>query len=108
MVDFFEDYIRAQHGKRKKSKLHDLSDVRSFFSGNRADLPPDKRFKVRGDLPLIVSRLRPNIIRNAVMGLDPMYASAALCRWQGFLHMKRLQWVNMNCAEEIVKQLRTN
>jgi len=108
IVDFVEDYIRSQHGKRKKSKLHDLSDVRSFFSANLADLPPDKRFRVRGDLPPVVSHLRPNIVRSAVMGLDAMYASAVLCRWQGFLDMKRLEWVNMNCAGEIVKQLHAN
>jgi hypothetical protein len=105
MVDFVESYIRSQHGLRKKSKMRDLTDMRSFFSANRADLLPDKRFKVRGDKPPVVSLLRPDIIRKAVMALDPMYASAVLCRWQGFLDMKRLEWVNMNCAGDIVKQL---
>ena len=56
ILDFVQRWVQTIKG-RYETKRHRYNAVRSFFAHNRAHLPPDKNFKVRGDMPPVARDL---------------------------------------------------
>jgi len=51
ITDLVQSHILSLNGCRKSSKLTRYTYLRSFFLHNRAELPHDRSFKIRGDMP---------------------------------------------------------
>jgi len=54
----------------------------------------------------VQGKLTSTIIREVVGGLPLRWRSLFLVKYQALLDTKRLAWVNVNCAEQVTRQLR--
>lgn len=94
----------GRHGYKKKK----LDNVRSFFLHNRAELPRDRSFNIRGDQPRVIGTLTPEEIRHVVLSSNKAYRAIFLCMLQGALDQEMFTYWNENWYEDLVKQLKEN
>ena len=79
----------------KSKKLYYVTII-SFFAHNRAELPKDKGFKIRGDKPKTPSHLRPEHIKQAILAANPMYGAIITCMAESGMGISEvLDWSNM-------------
>jgi len=90
---------------RYNTKRRMYSTVRSFFAYNRAELPRDKTFRLRGDLPKVVGGLPPLEIKNMLLSSNNLYKAIFLSMYQGALGEAEFQYWNLNGWDETKKQL---
>ncbi|RJS88605.1 hypothetical protein CW700_07260, partial [Candidatus Bathyarchaeota archaeon] len=62
ILDLVQRYVNSLRG-RHGTKVKVYSTIRSFFLHNRAELPRDRSFKIKGDRPKVVGSLTPEEIR---------------------------------------------
>lgn len=95
MLDLVQRWILTMDGLAYKSKHAYYVTLLSFFSHNRAALPKDKGFKVRGDKPRTPSNLRPEHVKQAVLIANPMYGAIITCMMGGGMGISELlEWSN--------------
>lgn len=82
ILDHVQQWVPTLEG-RYETKRHRYNAVRSFFNHNRAHLPPDKSFKIRGDTPPVRSHLSPEDVRSIVLSSNVMYQAIFLCMLMG-------------------------
>jgi hypothetical protein len=58
ILDLLETYVNTQPAKAYKSRQLAYSAVRSFFAHNRSELPNDPHFRVHGEKPPTVGKLK--------------------------------------------------
>ena len=105
ILDLLQNYVKGLGPLRKSSKRKAYSAVRSFFVHNRCELPHDPSFRIRGDKPPVHAKLTVGDIVEVAMAAKGPYRSMILCKWQSMLDSTRLAYANLNCAEQVVKQL---
>jgi len=95
MLDLVQRWILSMDGLRYKSKRTYYVRVLSFFQHNRAELPKDKTFRIRGDKPRVPSNLRPDHVKEALLIAKPMYGALIACMLEGGMGTSEvLEWSN--------------
>jgi len=108
ILDLLQGYIKSLSPMRKNSKRKAYSVIRSFFVHNRCELPRDPSFRIRGDKPPVIAKLAVADIAEVAMAAKGPYRSMILCKWQTMLDCARLEYANLNCAGQIVDQLKAD
>ena len=87
----------ARHG----TKLKYYSSLRSFFLHNRAPLPADPGFTIRGDKPKIQGKLTVQEIRDVILKCNKCYRSVFISMFQagldkdGFIYWNEHGWTDL-------------
>jgi len=103
-VDLMQEFIGSLV-MRKASKGKFKWAVESFFMHNRAELPRDGSFKIRGDRPPVEGKLTAQDVRDAYLAASPYFKSIIIFKWQTFLDNARIIYANEHCADQIVQQM---
>ena len=98
--------IRQLIGPEKELQAQGYSVIRSFFLHNRAPLPADPTFRMRGDKPPVQAKLSKMDISEILLGAELRYRSMILVKWQGLLDNERLIYVSNHCSDQVVRQIR--
>ena len=105
ILDLIQRWILSMKGLAYKSKRLYYVTILSFFQHNRAELPKDKSFKIRGDKPRAPSYLRPKHIKDAILIANPMYGALISCMLGGGMGISEIiEWSN-NGWENLRDQL---
>jgi len=104
LLDMMQRYLLSLDHLRPRSVRKNYTDIRSFFMHNRAELPRDPGFRVRGDKPRVVGRLDADVIRRVVDGCNPMYSALFLCMFCGGLGWGELDYWNQNGLESVRRE----
>ena len=76
-----QPYIRDAKGTFNTKRVR-YSNIRSFFTHNRAELPKDPNFKLRPDRQPIRGILTPDEIRRTILASNKAYQAAFLVMFQ--------------------------
>jgi len=82
VLDVLQRYIGENHSTLSYKKKMYLS-VRSFFLHNRAELPHDRSFNIRGDKPKTLGTLTIDEVKLIILASKPVYQAAFMCMIQG-------------------------
>ena len=107
ILDSVQTYVNSRQGtfSYKKSMY---AYTRSFFMHNRAELPRDRGFIIRGDKPKNVGYLKPEEVRDVILSCNPVYRAIFLSMFQGGMGQSEfLEW-NEGGWEDLRDQLRKN
>ncbi|MBA7668076.1 hypothetical protein ES703_76180 [subsurface metagenome] len=105
VLDLVQRYIGSKHG-RLSSKKTIYAVLRSFFAHNRAELPRDPRFIMRGDVEKVVGKLTTTDIQQMVLSSNKCYRAIFLSMFQGGLDTASLLYWSENGLEDLREQLR--
>jgi integrase len=86
-----------------KSRLY--STIRSFFMHNRAELPKDPSFIIRGDVAKVRGTLTPEEIRQVVLASKPLYRAIILSMFQGGMGQEEFIYWSNNGWEKLKQDL---
>lgn len=103
--DMIQTWVNSHEGLRYNSKRIYHQTIRSFFAHNRAPLPKDTGYQIRGDKPRVPSKLRPEHIKRVVLASNPMYQSLILCMLEGAMGISELMYWNLNGWPSLYRQL---
>ena len=106
ILDMAQRYILSRKGLRVNSKRDYYRCIRSFFAHNRADLPRDKTFRIRGDVEKVRGGISPEDLRRILLACKPVYRAAFLCIFQAGLDQDGFVHWNANGLEDLRRQLR--
>jgi len=117
ILDKLQQYVREYRSIDKagkpmpvtlKTKQTIYNVVRSFFIGNRMALPSDKRFgrTLRGEKAPGVARLSVEDIHRLSLGATLREKSMLLTQFQTLSGIGELEYININCGDEIIAQMR--
>jgi integrase len=84
ILDLVQAYVGTLSGRRGSIK-NKYTVIRSFFLHNRAELPSDRSFKVKGTVPKVNGDLKPEEFRSMVLSCNPVFRALFLCMGQGFM-----------------------
>jgi len=105
VLDLVQGYVLGIGGKiRTSTKKRAYSTIKSFFMHNRADLPPDGIFKIRGE-PKSVGTLTIEDIKMLYTASNPTYQTIIICLFQSGLGLAEFEYWNLNGLEDLKKQL---
>ena len=104
ILDLVQRWVQSLKG-RYETKRHRYNAVRSFFSHNRAYLPPDKSFKIRGDIPPVRAHLSADDVRSIVLTCNVMYQAIFLCLLAGGMGQEEFIWWSNNGLDKLEKDL---
>jgi hypothetical protein len=117
ILDKLQEYVREYRSIDKAGKPMPVTlntkqtiynVVRSFFIGNRVALPSDKRFgrTLRGEKAPGVARLSVEDIHRLSLGATLREKSMLLTQFQSLSGIGELEYINLNCGDEIIAQMR--
>jgi len=104
ILDTIQNYVGTMNG-RASYKCRVLSGVRSFFMHNRAELPKDPSFIIRGDVEKVVGKLKVEDVRKIVLSCNPMYQAIFLSLFQGGMGIGEFEHWNLHGLDSLEKQL---
>ena len=107
ILDMVQRYIGSKHG-RLNSKKTVYAVIKSFFAHNRAELPRDPRFIMRGDVEKVVGKLTTSDIRQMVLSSNKCYRAIFISMFQGGMDTASLLYWSENGLESLREQLREN
>lgn len=108
LVDLVQKYILSLNGLRKTSKTTRYTYLRSFFLHNRAELPRDRSFKIRGDKPPTRGDLTVEEVKRIIGYCDEAHQATYLSMLQGGLGAHELLHWSNNGLEKLRDDLRKN
>lgn len=79
--------------------------VRSFFLHNRCALPKDV-FKIKSEKRATQSKMTLNDLHRLASAANLRDRSIILFKFQSLLDTKRLSYVDLNCAQDVVRQIK--
>jgi len=98
ILDLVQSYIlsvKARYGTKNTR----YSIIRGFFKANRAELPSDD-FKIKGDRPRVVGRLKPEELRQLLLSCKQVYRAVFMCMFAGGMGQDELiYWSNTGAAK---------
>jgi len=107
LLDLTQRFILSQHG-RKGTKMNKYIKVRSFFLHNRADLPGDRSFKIRGDESKVQGSLTVEQVRELILACNPMYHALILVMFQSGMGENEIIYWSRFGFKKLLKDLETN
>jgi len=105
VLDLVQRYILDCKG-RKNTKSSRYTVIRSFFAHNRAELPRDPCFNIRGDVPKVRGTLTLEEIRKVVLSSNPVYHAIFLCMFQGAIDQDMFTYWNKHGWEKLEEDLK--
>jgi integrase len=105
VLDQVQLWVQGLEG-RHETKRHRYNAVRSFFVHNRAQLPTDKNFMIRAELPPVISSLSPDDVRRVILSSNPTYRAAFLCILLGGMGQEEFSYWNRTGLQKLRKDLR--
>jgi site-specific recombinase XerC len=104
ILDLIQAWVRGVKGRASyKRRLY--STILSFFLHNRASLPDDPSFKIRGDQPPTNGSLKVDDLRRVLGSVNSMYRALFLCLFQAGMGMGEFQYWNRTGLESLLDQL---
>jgi polyhydroxyalkanoate synthesis regulator phasin len=104
VLDMVQRYVQGFNGRLGTKKLK-VGMIRSFFLHNRAPLPQDPSFNLRGDRPPVFGELKPEEIKAVVLSSRPMYQAIFLCMLEGAMDQESLLYWSTNGLAELREDL---
>jgi hypothetical protein len=108
ILDEIQDYIRTKNDLRHGSKQQLYYTMRSFFSHNRAELPKDRGFRIRAEVPPVKSKLDTNIIRQVILSSNKVYRAIFITMFQAGMDQQRFVEWNLKGYPELIESLKKN
>lgn len=105
-LDVLQEYINGLDELRYSTKYSRYSTFRSFFAHNRAHLPKDPNFIIRGDKPPVEGTLTAKQIRDVALASNLTYRAIILCMFQGGMGAEEFEYWNLNGWEDLQEDLR--
>ena len=105
MVDLLAEFVRNSTLKGRSSRAQAFSIVRGFFGANRAPLPEDRSIRILGEPPHM-SLMTDSDLRKIVMAATLRDRSWLLVKILGFMGWKELEYMNLHCGQQVMKQLK--
>lgn len=105
LLDLLQRHILSLNARRS-TKMTRYTKVRSFFMHNRADLPADKSFKIRGNLPKINGDLSLEETKKIILSSSPMYQAIFLSMLQGGMGSHEVLYWSNNGLKKLEEDLR--
>lgn len=106
LLDLVQAFVRSHSHLRASTKRQIYTVLRSFFVYNRAELPRDRKFRVRSGVAPVVGTLTVDDVRRIVETSNPCYRAVFLCMFQAGLDIKRLLYWSRTGLESVRRQLR--
>ncbi len=88
------------------SKRARTTNVRSFFTHNRAELPRDPNFSIRPDRQPVMGELTPKEIKHSILTSSKAYQAAFMIMFQSALDQEMFTFWNQNGYDNLMAQLR--
>jgi len=104
LLDLIQDYVNS-YVSRGGYKKKIYSTMRSFFMHNRAELPKDPSYNIRGEIEKVRGTLTPEDIRNVVLGSKPVYQAIFISMLQGGMGLGEILYWSSNGLESLLNQL---
>lgn len=82
ILDLVQKHILSLHATRN-TKISRYTYLRSFFLHNRAELPRDRSFKIRGNKPTVRGDLSVEEVQKLILAMNPMFQAVYLSMLQG-------------------------
>jgi len=105
MVDLLAEFVKNSTLKGRSSRAQAFSIIRGFFEANRAPLPEDRSIRLMGE-PAHTSQMTDGDLRNIVMAAKVRDRSWLLVKILGFMGWKELEYMNLYCGRQVMKQLK--
>jgi len=105
MVDVLVEFVRGTTFEAKSSRLQAYSILRGFFAANRAPLPEDRSVRLQG-ASRSMGRMTDEDLRRIVMAAKLRDQSWLLVKILGFMGWRELEYMNLHCGQEVLKQLK--
>ena len=105
VLDLVQGYVNSLN-RRESTKRWAYSVLRSFFLHNRAALPQDSSFRIRGDRPKVVGGVSVEELRFILSGCNEMYHAVFLCMFQGGMGIGELVYWSDHGLASLKTQLR--
>jgi integrase len=105
VLDLVQRHVLSVKGRRN-SKNSRYTYLRSFFMHNRAELPRDRSFRVRGDEPRVRGDLTLEEARKLILSMNPMFQAVYLCMFQGGMGSHELLYWSDHGLEKLKEDLR--
>jgi len=106
ILDLLQKYTNSLNGLRFKTKQKYYGAVRSFFEHNRAALPHDRSYRIRGDVEAVRGTLTIDEFRKALLASKPRYRAILLSLFQGGLDVSSFAYWNENGKTNLIEQLK--
>jgi integrase len=104
ILDLIQKYVLERPGRQGYKKKR-YTYLRSFFLHNRADLPRDKSFNIRGDMAKVQGTLTPEEVKLIILSCNRQYRTAYLCMFQGAMDQDMFTYWNEVEYEKLIKDL---
>ncbi len=105
ILDLIQKHILSMRCRRN-TKAARYTYLRSFFMHNRAELPRDRSFKLRGDKPTMRGDLTIEEARRVILASNPMYQALFLSMLQGGMGSHEVLYWNMYGLTQLQQDLR--
>jgi len=102
-----QDYIREKDNRYGTKNTY-YKQLRSFFLHNRAMLPKDPSFNIRGDTPPVNGSLKPEEVREVLLSSDRLHRAIFLSMLQAGLDLDMLEYWNEVGWADLLDQLIKN
>lgn len=99
-----QPYVHSKKG-RTGYKRRIYNCIKSFFRHNRAELPKDPAYIIRGDKPKVRGDLSADEIKRIVLSSNPLYQAVFLSMLQGGIGLDELIYWSDNGWGELKEQL---
>ena len=104
LLDEIQLWVNSHKG-RQGTKRVKYSQIRSFFSHNRAELPRDPGFRIISDVPAVVGSLTPEEIKRILLTSNKLYRAVFISIFQAGLDGAMFVYWNENGWNELREQL---
>jgi integrase len=105
ILDKVQTYVNQKSGTYNyKRSMYGY--IRSFFMHNRAELPRDRSFNLRGNKPKNRGDLTPEEARKVILSCKPCYQAVFLCMLQGGMGQEELVYWNEHGWEKLRENLK--
>lgn len=105
LLDLAQRYIGGLKGRTGYVK-NQYNTVRSFFAHNRAELPQDPAFKVRGTVEKVVGYLEASEIRDVILSCNSMYQAVFTSMFSAALDKEMFVYWNTHGWDKLRSDLR--
>lgn len=106
VLDMIQRYVGSIEGRRAGTVEKIYSMLRSFFAHNRAELPRDPTFIIRGDVEKVRGTLSVEEVRDVVLSSRPLYRAVFLSIFQGGMGLDEFSYWNIHGLQSLREQLR--
>lgn len=105
ILDVVQRYVLSLRGKAANTKRNYYRMVRSFFAHNRAELPNDKTFIIKSDIPKVKGNLTIENVRDLANRSKHAYKAVFLSMFQGGMGLEEFEYWNLHGYPNLVKQI---